>query len=533
MRPTNAAARLSGFVIVALPGVWQAWALRFVQDDAYISWRYAENLARGLGLVWNEGEYVEGYTNFLWTVILAIPHWLRLDVEMFATWLGLALFTVTLGIFYALVGKLTRSWLAAVAATLALGLFPSFAAFATGGLETQLQTCLVTASFALMVSAMRRTAPSSLLSTAIGLTAALAMLTRMDSFVVVAPLMAVYASHVGATYGGRQLAAFAPAVAVPLAICGVWLTWKLAYYGALLPNSYHAKVEGIAQVRHGASFVLSFVQAYAFYLPVACVPVGLWLAWERRLDRRVVAILAVPLVCWLAYVIRVGGDFMEYRFLIPVLPLTFLGTYWVMCELDVRPARAAVLTSLVLAGGMLAYRSPRVPKPAGSPLPMEELVVTPNQEWYEIGAVLGEAFAQSVQPKIAVVPAGVIPYLSHLPAVDMLGLNDPDVKEFIHVPDELIGHRYLAPLNLLEQRRVNFMIALPVVRVRPASDRHYSFAEFAQRPSAYADEYRLKGRQLIELPLSKNRVMFMVYLTEEPAVTRRIDQLGWRHYPLE
>ena len=189
-----------------------------------------------------------------------------------------------------------------------------------------------------MVSAMRRTAPSALLSTAIGLTAALAMLTRMDSFVVVAPLIAVYASHVGATYGGRKLAAFAPAVAVPLAICGVWLTWKLAYYGALLPNSYHAKVEGIAQARHGASFVLSFVQAYAFYLPVACVPVGLWLAWERRLDRRVVAILAVPLVCWLAYVIRVGGDFMEYRFLIPVLPLAFLGTYWVMCELDV-PAR--------------------------------------------------------------------------------------------------------------------------------------------------------------------------------------------------
>ena len=131
------------------------------------------------------------------------------------------------------------------------------------------------------------------------------------------------------------------------------------------------------------------------------------------------------------------------------------------------------------------------------------------------------------------VPAGVIPYLSRLPAVDMLGLNDPDVKEFIHVPDQLIGHRYLAPLNLLERRRVNFMIALPVVRVRPAADKRYSFAEFATAAVCLPDEYRLKGRQLIELPLSKNRVMFMVYLTEEPAVTRRIDQLGWRRYPLE
>ena len=93
-------------------GAWQAWELRFVQDDAYISWRYADNLARGLGLVWNEGERVEGYTNFLWTVILAIPHRLGLDVEMFAIALGLVLFTVTLAIFYALVGTLTRSWIA-------------------------------------------------------------------------------------------------------------------------------------------------------------------------------------------------------------------------------------------------------------------------------------------------------------------------------------------------------------------------------------------------------------------------------------
>ena len=81
MRRVNAAARISGFVIVALFGTWEAWNLRFVQDDAYISFRYAENLALGRGLVWNEGERVEGYTNFLWTVILAIPHGARFRVD--------------------------------------------------------------------------------------------------------------------------------------------------------------------------------------------------------------------------------------------------------------------------------------------------------------------------------------------------------------------------------------------------------------------------------------------------------------------
>lgn len=45
-------------------GDWQ-------MDDAYISYRYAWNLVHGYGLVYNVGEVVEGYTNFLWTLISA------------------------------------------------------------------------------------------------------------------------------------------------------------------------------------------------------------------------------------------------------------------------------------------------------------------------------------------------------------------------------------------------------------------------------------------------------------------------------
>jgi arabinofuranosyltransferase len=528
---TDSVPKILAFIVVAILGALRAWNLRFIQDDAYISFRYADNLARGLGLVWNEGERVEGYTNFLWTVIVAIPHAWGLDVELFVTLLGLALFTATLAMFYALVGALTRSWVAAAAATLTLGLFPSFAAYATGGLETQLQTCLVITMVILVVSSIQRECPSALVSAAIGTTGALAILTRMDSFVIVAPLIALYAWSIPAADGSRRLPAFALAVGVPVAICGGWLAWKFVYYGSLLPNTYRTKVEGMGGLtREGMRFVRTFLQAYAFYLPVACVPVGGWLAWEGRLDRRVIVAVAAPMVLWIAYVVRVGGDFMEYRLLIPVLPLVFLATYWVMCELDARPARAALLTSIVLAGGMWTYRSGYLPMPSGSPLTLQEIAV--RHDWFEVGAVLRKAFAHSIQPRIAVVPAGVIPYLSRLPAVDMLGLNDPDVRDFLHI-DHVIGHRRLAPLDLLERRRVHFLIAVPVVRARLAPTRRYGFADFADRMFAYADEHRLKGRQVIELPLSGARVVLMVYLTEDSAVTARIDQVGWRHYPLE
>src|SRR5262245_49032609 len=48
-------------------GVYRAAEAAWLADDAFISFRYARNWAEGQGLVWNPGERVEGYTNFLWT----------------------------------------------------------------------------------------------------------------------------------------------------------------------------------------------------------------------------------------------------------------------------------------------------------------------------------------------------------------------------------------------------------------------------------------------------------------------------------
>ena len=45
---------------------------RFIQDDAYISFRYVQNFVDGNGLVFNIGERVEGYTNLLWVLILSL-----------------------------------------------------------------------------------------------------------------------------------------------------------------------------------------------------------------------------------------------------------------------------------------------------------------------------------------------------------------------------------------------------------------------------------------------------------------------------
>ena len=46
------------------------------QDDAFISFRYAENWANGLGWVFNVDEYVEGFSNPLWTGLFGLVFWI-------------------------------------------------------------------------------------------------------------------------------------------------------------------------------------------------------------------------------------------------------------------------------------------------------------------------------------------------------------------------------------------------------------------------------------------------------------------------
>src|SRR5581483_3534311 len=51
-------------------------------DDEMVSMRYANNLAHGLGLVWNPGGIrVEGFTNPLWTLYMTLYHFLPIPLS--------------------------------------------------------------------------------------------------------------------------------------------------------------------------------------------------------------------------------------------------------------------------------------------------------------------------------------------------------------------------------------------------------------------------------------------------------------------
>ncbi len=128
--------------------VWLSATAWFLCDDAFISFRYARNLLEGHGLVFNPGEYVEGYTNFLWVLELAAL-WglLGIPPEQAAPWLSVACTVGTLaalGLWCARLPMLRRRRLAA---WMAFGLLCSSATFAVwtsgGGLETRQFTLFI------------------------------------------------------------------------------------------------------------------------------------------------------------------------------------------------------------------------------------------------------------------------------------------------------------------------------------------------------------------------------------------------------
>ncbi len=132
----------------------------FALDDAWISFRYAQNWNNGLGLVYNPGERVEGYTNFLWTVIIGLLMRIGMDPLIAAKFSGILLSLLVLLITHRLYVRVSPGQSAfAVLPVLLLSTNVCFAAYAVAGMETPLFALLVVLGVYLFVRENESTAP--------------------------------------------------------------------------------------------------------------------------------------------------------------------------------------------------------------------------------------------------------------------------------------------------------------------------------------------------------------------------------------
>jgi hypothetical protein len=282
--------------------------LNFTQDDAYISYRYVINLTDGHGLVFNYGERVEGYTNFLWIMILALARLLSLPIIEVSKVLGVAAGAGTIVMSYFTAREFCdykRRYLALVAPVL-LAANSAFAYWAIGGLETGLFVFLC--SLALFSEIKRPSATPFVL--------VIATLTRPEGGVLFG-IVFIY-RWVIQRNRLRELVGFA---GVYFALLVPYAAFKLYYFGDLLPNPFYAKTGfSINYLKAGLDYCWLFFYNYGLFGILYLLP----LIFLKRLPTTV-KLLWLTVIVYTAYIILVGGDVLKvHRFFLPILPAIYM-----------------------------------------------------------------------------------------------------------------------------------------------------------------------------------------------------------------
>ncbi len=400
------------------------WHRNVVIDDPWISFHYARNLIEGNGLVLNPGERVEGYSNFLWVLLSAIP--IKLGIEPLGAMQALS-WLCAAAVFWLLAFRLPwfedREGGGFAAVFLLAGAYP-FAVWAMGGLETVFYALLVLLAGA-VAAAVDDRAGGWRAGLIAGLALAAIAMTRPEGAMFAAILIGGIAyrlrrgEHVAAGRLALGLGVFA-------VLFGGYLAWRLSYYGHLLPNSATAKLGGglASTVRAGHAYLWGYFMGAPF-LVVLAAAWGFLRAWREEaspLHMACAGICALQVV----FILGVGGDWMPgYRFIVPMLaPLCLLAAHGVApLPLFVRAMAVwFVLVASPIEAGLDKGGGPaiglRFARWMCERRPLVEPLLRIGTDLRVMGGP-GDTVAMS--------EAGVVPYLSRLRLIDMLGLVDPEI----------------------------------------------------------------------------------------------------------
>ncbi len=345
-------------LLLAVAGaVWGWTAFRFLTDDAFIAFRYVHNHVQGHGWVWNTPPFrpVEGYTSFLWVVILSwVWRLFGVDPPTSANFLSLGFGCGTLVLVAAMVMRmrLPGSWARFRPWFLGLVLLGTvtnrtFLAWLSSGLETALFNFCLTLWVFCVLGRKRERRVSWIVC--MSSSASLAALARPDGVLAVLATLGLLALD-PLDPDRRPLPPPRLVLAcLPLLASPIHFLWRWSFYGAWLPNTYYAKA-GDPWPESGLRYLGSFVLEYALWIWIA---VGLALALRaargrcgplaESLRRNHHAVFAVGALVAQAfyYTWVIGGDHFEYRVYSVLVPLIFVSFLWFLARLQV-PARPAI-----------------------------------------------------------------------------------------------------------------------------------------------------------------------------------------------
>ena len=411
----------------------------FFAEDAYISFRFAENFANGHGLVWNiGGDRTEGYTSPLHIALLALGAKVGVSFALTASLIGFLSLAGLVGIYLGFLrqefGRLTLDG----AGMIAIFLIDSrLAVHTTAGLDTVLFMFLLSASFAVSIYFVK--SPGWFSAGTLAIVNVLALLGRPDAapFIAAQGLVLLvyslyqYFGHKQVRVGLFSAISFSVLITLGLAYIG----WKLSYFGYLFPNPFYIKADDPLAFQ-GLFSVAKFGGISMFRFGLILIPALIFLDYARvkkwlqpSATRVKVALLLVPPIASLLYYLTVLPE-VNYlsRFEYPTY-IFFCIALAILLEVGAPLPRLRAWASkllppraifVALAVGVVAF-SAFIYQVTQVYFPWFKLV---EEAYYR---PLGEALRSTdLGPKATLVfdSAGVVPFTSRFTHIDPVGLTD-------------------------------------------------------------------------------------------------------------
>ncbi len=417
---------LNVFLVLSGVGIFIFFLLQlsgFYHDDAYIILRYAKNVLAGNGIVWNIGEKVEGYSSFLWLILISLLGYLKVDLILASRILGVVFAFLTVALFFII------EWKRRIIGALLLATNSCFALWALGGLETVAFGFFVFLGCYLFQNSYRNLMPFFV----IGLIFSIATMTRPEGilffaitfvFCLLKELKLTRTNFKAALWlAAGFLASYLP-----------YFLWRLYYYGHLFPCTFYVKGgTDFFKILFGFRYISHFLLLYGFPLAMLLIVKDL-----KNFFREQSYLLSI-LLAYSFYILFIGGDHMQgFRFMVPVLPLMYLlvqNAFYQSKFHDNHVLCILLLTSIVALNFFVSWRSiPRGPVENREAMrhsyKYTRCFPIPDPAAY-IGKHVGKYIRGHWCPQATIAGniAGSIPYFSDLKFIDMLGLNDYHIAQ--------------------------------------------------------------------------------------------------------
>lgn len=413
----------------------EIYFIDFIIDDSFISYRYAKNLASGNGLVFNIGEKLEGYSNFIWTLILGLFIKIGLSPILTSKILGIIFSILNLFLLIRFTKDEKFSFLNFISIFLIV-LMPSYAIWAVAGLETQGFSFLLLWLIITLKEEERNKFPFSVIPLS------LLPLFRPEgvAFLIIILIYKLF----------RKVNNFS--IIVSLLIFTSYLIWKYFYYGSLIPNTFYAKTgKGFIQFALGLFYFFEFLRNFGslgllilIYLPLI------------KEDKKKIELPLIFVTFWFLYIIYKGHDPLpSFRFFVMILPLIYLllqeGIKTLYLLNFSKIGILLIFLFLICQNLFAIYRTyGEHPALRSYQMQIESVNVNLKGGLIDIAKILDKMIPKNC--KIAVITAGAIPYYTNLYTIDRWGLLDEYVAKT--KPKGEFGEKYDADYILSREPEI-------------------------------------------------------------------------------